>query len=184
MLAGMEAEGISVGHLYLRPPGAAPARQADQITVPLDAEPADGEGLLALRLLSPIAALPAALRGAMHILVAGSGSALPLRAAEAMGCDEVRLWGRDPVDDGMLFHRVLYGCEGGVPELDELRPLIALLGEEGQIGLYDLPANQVPALQKSLARHGFSLRAAGTQDLRGYLAGSVENPASFRVHGG
>ena len=35
-------------------------------------------------------------------------------------------------------------------------------------------------LQRELAEHGFSLRAAGTDSDLGFLAGSIENPDQFK----
>ncbi len=173
------AEGTWIGHLYLRPEGAAAASDSDVVTVDLQGLAVDAASLLGLRLLSPLAALPAAQRTGLRILIAGESSELIAKSCRALGCAVVRHWLQDEVSPDATFHRVLFGCAGDSPDLSVLTPLIAHLRQEGQLGLFDLPAESLARVQNELAEHGFSVRAAGTEQLLGFLAGSIENPKQF-----
>jgi len=179
MLGAKMAEGTWIGHLYLRPAGAVAASDSDVVTVDLDGLELDAATLLALRLLSPLAALPAAHRAGLRILLAGQSSPLLAESCRALGCAVIRNWQQDEIAEDTTFHRVLYGCAGEEPALSALSPLIARLRQEGQLGLYELPAASLPRVQDELAEHGFSLRAAGTEKMFGFLAGSIENPQQF-----
>jgi len=180
MLATMSTKGVWIGHLYLRPPGADAAQARDVVQVQLEEGHDLGPGMLALRLLAPLAALPAARRTEMHVLLAGGDLELALVTCQALSCDEVHTWDGGEDMPVQRFHRVLFGCKGRVPNLDELKPLIARLREDGQLGLFNLPAKQIIEAQKSLAKAGFALRAAGSEGDYGYLAGRVESPAQFQ----
>lgn len=174
-------EGIWIGHLFLRPEGAAAASDSDVVTVDLQGHEVDVASLLALRLLSPLAALPEAQRTGLRVLLAGQSSELLATSCHALGCAAVRHWLQDEITAEMTFHRVLYGCAGKQPDLSELSPLIAHLRQEGQLGLFDLPTDSLPQVQSELAEHGFSVRAAGTEKHLGFLAGSIENPKQFNA---
>jgi hypothetical protein len=179
MLNATMAKGTWIGHLYLRPAGAAAASDSDVVTVDLHGLELDAASLLALRLLSPLAALPAARRTGLRLLLAGPISELLTTSCQALGCAVVRHWHRDEIAADASFHRVIYACAGAEPALSALTPLIAHLRHEGQLGLFDLPAASLPRVQAELAEHGFSVRAAGTEQMSGFLAGSIENPQLF-----
>jgi hypothetical protein len=179
MLDATMADGTWIGHLFLRPEGAAAAINSDVVTVDLNDLEVDTASLLALRLLSPLAALPAARRTGLRVLLAGQTSELLANSCRALGCAMVRHWLQGEVSADTSFHRVLYGCGGNDPDLSELSPLIAHLRQDGQLGLFDLPAASLPRVQNELAEHGFSVRAAGTEQMFGFLAGSIENPKQF-----
>lgn len=175
------AEGTWVGHLYLRPAGAVAASDSDVVTVDLHGLEVDAASLLALRLLSPLAALPAARRTGLRVLLAGHCPELIASTCQALGCAVVRHWQQDEIAADASFHRVIYGCVGNEPALPDLTPLIAHLRHEGQLGLFELPAASLPRVQTELAEHGFSVRAAGTEQMLGFLAGSIENPQQFNA---
>lgn len=174
------AKGTWIGHLYLRPAGAAAAVDSDVVTVDLpEGAEVDATNLLALRLLSPLAALPAARRTGLRILLAGQSTQLLASSCQALGCAAIRHWQHDEIAAELRFHRVIYGCGGKEPGLQELAALIPHLRQDGQLGLFELPAAALPRLQTELAEHGFSVRAAGTEQMLGFLAGSIENPQQF-----
>lgn len=179
MLDNTMAEGIWIGHLYLRPPGAAAAKDHDVVTVEIPEPRIDAPCLLALRFLSPLAALPAARRAELRMLLTGDCSELVAASCHALGCASVRHWEKETIEADATFHRVLFSCQGKEPRVEDFAPLVKHLRQEGQLGLFDLPAATLPQLQNELAEHGFSLRAAGTEAMAGFLAGSIENPQQF-----
>lgn len=176
----MTTEGIWLGHLYLRPPGAPPAQARDVVEVAVQSEHDLDRGLLALRLLAPLAALPASQRTGLKVRLAGSHVELAKIACEALDCDRVVMEQNSADQTTGEFHRVLFGCDEELPSVDQLRPLIASLREDGQLGIFNLPAARIVEMQKSLASTGFAVRAAGTDGAFGFLAGRVESPAQFR----
>jgi hypothetical protein len=179
MLNATMAEGTWIGHLYLRPAGAVAASDSDVVTIDLHGLEVDAASLLALRLLSPLAALPAARRTGLRLLLAGHCTELLAMSCRALGCAVIQDWQQDKIAADATFHRVIYGCAGKEPALSELSPCIARLRQEGQLGLFELPAASLPRIHGELAEHGFSVRAAGTEQMFGFLAGSIENPQQF-----
>ncbi|MAW60019.1 MAG: hypothetical protein CMJ94_04185 [Planctomycetes bacterium] len=176
----MTAEPAWIGHLYLRPPGAPAATDVDSVALAWDGEEVAAVDQLALRILSPIAAMPTARRAEFRVMLAGSHRDWARETCQALGCASVIEWnGEQPASDPR-YHRVLYGCEGATPSWEDLAPLVGLLREEGQLAVYGVPAAELPGLQSAFAEHGFSLRAAGTERDLGFLAGSVENPVQFK----
>lgn len=176
----MTADPLWIGHLYLRPADAPEAEDADAVTIAWDGAPLTPPALLAMRMLSPLAALPVARRAELRVLLAGEELDWPRVTCEALGCASVR--DATAVETAQIpsFHRVLLVRNGSRPSWDELQPLVGLLRHEGQLGVVGVPAKDLPELQRELAEHGFSLRAAGTDADLGFLAGSIENPDQFK----
>ena len=180
MLGTMTVDPIWIGHLYLRPAEAPPAEDADAVTLPWDGAPLTPSAVLALRMLSPLAALPAARRAELRVLLSGDELDWPRAACKAIGCASVHDAAAAEESLDSEFHRVLVVRSGASPSWTELQPLVGRLNHEGQLGVVGVPAAELSDLQRSLAEHGFSLRAAGTDSDLGFLAGSIENPDQFK----
>ena len=180
MLGTMTVDPIWIGHLSLRPADAPPVEDADAVTLAWDGAPLTPTAALSLRMLSPLAALPAARRAELRVLLAGGNVDWARKACEAIGCASVRDAAEVDASEEANFHRVLFLRAGGSPDWNELQPLVARLSHEGQLGLIGMPATELSTLQRELAEHGFSLRAAGTDSDLGFLAGSIENPDQFK----
>ena len=180
MLGTMTVDPIWIGHLYLRPADAPEAGDADAVTISWDGAPLTPAALLATRMLSPLAALPAARRAELRVLLAGEELAWPRVTCEALGCASVRDASSLEESEVPSFHRVLLVVNGTRPSWEELQPLVGMLRHEGQLGVIGVPAAELSPLQRELAEHGFSLRAAGTDSDLGFLAGSIENPDQFK----
>lgn len=176
----MTADPLWIGHLYLRPTDAPDVDDVDTVTIAWDGAPLTPQALLAMRMLSPLAALPMARRAELHVLLAGEELEWPRITCERLGCASVR--NATAVEGSQIpsFHRVLLVRNGSRPKWDELQPLVGLLRHEGQLGIVGVPTKDLPELQRELAEHGFSLRAAGTDSGLGFLAGSIENPDQFK----
>lgn len=180
MLGSMTAEPAWIGHLYLQPADAPAAADDDAITIAWDGKALAPRSLLALRMLSPLAALPLAERAKLRVLLAGEVIAGASEACKAIGCAKVQEGVSSSAALQANYHRVLIGCGSARPSWVELQPLVAQLRQEGQLGVIGLPAKELPELQRELSEHGFSLRAAGTEASLGFLAGSIENPDQFK----
>ena len=179
MLNLMSAKGVWIGHLYLRPPGAEAAGRVDQVTVELEGAVPDTEGLLSLRALAPLASLPESDRRHLRVLLAGERSELTALTVRSLKVEKLSLWEKEPIEEDERFHRILFGCEGKTPDKGQLKPLVARLRQDGELLLFDLPAEDVVPLHQRLAKDGFALRSAGSEGRFGYLSGSVEAPSRF-----
>lgn len=178
MLSTMTAEGIWVGHLYLHPQGTPPDGHDDAVVVPWEGEAPSARCRLGLRFLAPLAALPTAERMALKVLLAGEDREAMRLASTAIGA--ATAWADDAsAPSPAHFQRVLLGVDQRVPALTELASLVPQLRQDGQLGVFGLPADGLMQLASALGEHGFSVRAAGVEDKVGFLAGSFEAPDQF-----
>ncbi len=159
-------------------------------------------GGLALRALAPLAALGGGELRAMSILLCGPGAGLAAYVAVELGFGRVALtpWPGSEETAAVLaplntkvewldpasapapaaqFHRILLGQVPQQPDAFDLAAFAPLLKPEGELALYGMPADQLPPFFESLATRGFALRAAGSEDDKGFLSGSLEQPGRF-----
>jgi len=153
--------------------------------------------LLAVQALAPLTALSTKARQHMHLLAYGPGAMLAGIAGRELGLGHIALvlhpdeeqilrnhFGDDEgvsfvdrvdaLPEERAFHRVLLGCHGNAPQVDEAKPLVNRLLREGQFVLFGLPKESLPETFQEFSGHGFSLRGSGFQDNLAYLAGSLE----------
>ncbi len=141
---------------------------------------ADGT-LLALRLLVPMAPLPAEALKAFDLLAAGKGAEFAAHCASQVGVKRVVLHDGDSSEG---FQRAFYGCGGKVPLVEELLPVLEQLRPEGHWGLFGLPTEHLPAVQNTLSDCGFSMRSAGVDGEFSFLSGSMESLKGLRSKSG
>jgi hypothetical protein len=139
-------------------------------------------GYLALQAIAPLAPLPVAVRSNLRFLVSGPGANLCTLAGQAIGCQSVVAL--DQVESGQTFHRVFLGCDRGIPEHKQIKPLLDHLRQEGQLVLFGIPADRASAIHQSLSSQGFSLRAAGHEGDLAFLSGSIEDPHTYQMRPG
>lgn len=161
-------------------------------------------GLAGLRSILPFADRPREKLGALELLSAGPGGALPALAALAFGVGTVRaivgpqdLPACNAVAASMnaegrlrclaraadapeaVHHVALLGTGSRSPQAGDYRDVVRSLRPEGQLTFFGLPEDEVTPLFRELAEKGFSLRASGTLEDLAYLSGSLLHRERF-----